>query len=123
MTQANSKYSYSDLPSVDKLLSSESFKALLTEYGQTLVSKQVRDMLDGLRQKIRLNESLPVELKADDAVNQFAALAQKNLQKMKLRYFQSPRAHPTCPGRKRLRQRSDGHSDGAGRVSHTRILV
>ena len=81
MTQANSKYSNSDLPSVDKLLSSESFKALLTEYGQTLVSKQVRDMLDGLRQKIRLNESLPVELKADDAVNQFAALAQKNLQK------------------------------------------
>ena len=53
----------------------------MTEYGQTLVSKQVRDMLDGLRQKIRLNESLPVELKADDAVNQFAALAQKNLQK------------------------------------------
>ena len=81
MTQANSKYSYSDLPSVDKLLSSEPFKALLTEYGQTLVSKQVRDMLDGLRQQIRLDEPLPVELKADDVVNQFATLAQKNLQK------------------------------------------
>lgn len=81
MTQANSKYSYSDLPSVDKLLSSEPFKVLLTEYGQTLVSKQVRDMLDGLRQQIRLDEPLTFDLKADDVANPFAALAQKNLKK------------------------------------------
>lgn len=80
MTQANNKYSYSDLLSVDKLLSSESFKVLLADYGHTLVSQEVRDILDGLRQKIRLDEPLSIELKAHDVVNQFASLAQKNLQ-------------------------------------------
>lgn len=80
MMQANNKYTYSDLPSVDKLLSSESFKVLLVDYGHSLVSKEVRDILDGLRQKIRLDEPLAFELKAHDVVNQFAGLAEKNLQ-------------------------------------------
>lgn len=80
MTQANYKYSFSDLPSVDKLLSSESFKALLADYGHTLLSQEVRDVLDGLRQKIRSQENVPLALDADDVTNQFAVLVKKNLQ-------------------------------------------
>lgn len=80
MTQANYKYSFSDLPSVDKLLSSEPFKELLADYGHTLLSKEVRDVLDGLRQKIRLQEDLPLVLVADDVISQFADLVNKNLQ-------------------------------------------
>lgn len=80
MTQANYKYSFSDLPSVDKLLSSEPFKELLADYGHTLLSQEVRDVLDGLRQKIRLQEDLPLVLVADDVINQFADLVKKNLQ-------------------------------------------
>ena len=79
MTQANNKYSYSDLPSVDKLLSSESFKALLTDYGHSLVSQELRAILDGLRQKISLEEPLSIELKANEVVTQFAVLAEQNL--------------------------------------------
>ena len=80
MTQANYKYSFSDLPSVDKLLSSESFKELLADYGHTLLSQEVRDVLDGLRQKIRSQENVPLALDADDVTNQFAVLVKKNLQ-------------------------------------------
>ena len=80
MTQANYQYTFSDLPSVDKLLSSEPFKELLADYGHTLLSQEVRDVLDGLRQKIRSQEDLPLVLGADDVTNQFADLVKKNLQ-------------------------------------------
>jgi len=80
MTQATKSLSFSDLPSVDKLLNSEDFKSLLTDYGHTLVSQEVRAIIDGLRQQIRQQESLAIDLTADDSLSQFAQATRQNLE-------------------------------------------
>lgn len=80
MTQLTNQYSFRDLPSVDKLLSSPFFEALLSDYGHSLVSQTVRDMLNDLRQQIRHQAPLGIDLKADDNINQFAELTKQRLQ-------------------------------------------
>lgn len=88
MTQVNNTLSFSDLPSVDKLLNSVPFKKLLEDYGHTLVSQELRIVLENLRQQIRQQEPLSIDLKADNSTALFAQLIQKNLtqtQQSKLR--------------------------------------
>ena len=80
MTQLTNQYSFRDLPSVDKLLSSPFFEALLSDYGHSLVSQTVRDMLNDLRQQIRHQAPVGIDLKADDSINQFAELTKQRLQ-------------------------------------------
>ena len=82
MTQVNNSFSFSDLPSVDKLLNSAAFKPLLTDYGHTLISQELRGVLEGLRQQIKQQESLNINLKTDDndLSTEFAKLLQQRLQ-------------------------------------------
>lgn len=72
-------FSFRDLPSLDKLLSSEAFKLLLADYGHQLVSRQVRLMLEDLRQKIRQNEPLAIDLKAPELSHEMAQLVRSAL--------------------------------------------
>lgn len=50
---------YSQLPATDRLLRDASFSALLNEFGHTRVVNTLRDMLDGAREHIRTQETLP----------------------------------------------------------------
>lgn len=79
MTQVNNTFSFSDLPSVDKLLNSDAFKALLADYGHSQVSQQLRIILEGLRQKIRQQEALSINLKSAELATEFAQLTQSAL--------------------------------------------
>ncbi|MDO5667337.1 MAG: L-seryl-tRNA(Sec) selenium transferase [Alcaligenaceae bacterium] len=80
MTQTNNTLSFSDLPSVDKLLSSEPFKDLITNYGHSQVSHEVREALKDLRQKIHQQETLVIDLKAVSVCTQFAEIIAQALQ-------------------------------------------
>lgn len=80
MTQANN-YSYNDLPSVDKLLNDVHFADLLANYGHKMVSQMLRDILNALRQQIRLQEDLSIELRSESVAHQLASLAAQKLQR------------------------------------------
>lgn len=80
MTQANN-YSYNDLPSVDKLLNDVHFADLLANYGHKMVSQILRDILNALRQQIRLQEDLSIELRSESVAHQLASLAAQKLQR------------------------------------------
>lgn len=80
MTQANN-YSYNDLPSVDKLLNDVNFSDLLANYGHKMVSQMLRDILNALRQQIRLQEDLSIELRSESVAHQLASLAAQKLQR------------------------------------------
>ena len=82
MTQVNNSFSFSDLPSVDKLLNSAAFKNLVADYGHTLVSQELRGVLEGLRQQIRQQEPLSINLKVDEqnVASDFAQLLQQRLE-------------------------------------------
>lgn len=79
MTQANNTLSFSDLPSVDRLLNSVPFQGLIADYGHSQVSQVVRGVLMDLRQKIQQQEELTIDLKAADPAPQFARLCAQTL--------------------------------------------
>lgn len=47
------------IPSVDKLLSSDEFLNIITQYGHVRTTRTIRDVLHDLREQIRKDESLP----------------------------------------------------------------
>lgn len=81
MTPDSYPYAYSDLPSVDKLLNHPSIISLVDVLGRTVVTDELRTLLDQMRQQIRQQQALEFDLKAADAPEQFALSLKKRLSK------------------------------------------
>ena len=115
MTQLTNQYSFRDLPSVDKLLSSPFFEALLSDYGHSLVSQTVRDMLNDLRQQIR--HQAPAVLDEDPAGEPAAPRGWRQ------RHLEGNRSGRQLAGQGRAQRRNRLHAGPRGAAGFHRCAL